>query len=55
MFYASRKYKIVCKETCFHVKNIGEKNKVEYKTLEDAVKDGCRCCKDCLNERDGKV
>jgi methylphosphotriester-DNA--protein-cysteine methyltransferase len=48
MFYASKKYKIVCKEDCFHVNNIKEKNLIVYESLNDALKDGCRPCKHCF-------
>lgn len=51
MFYASKNYKVVCKENCFHKKNIKNKNLIIYKTYEQAIKDGCRPCKHCLNKK----
>ena len=47
-YIASKKYKIVCKETCFHIKNIKEENKNFYDDLKQALIDGCRPCKHCL-------
>jgi len=47
VYYASKKYKIVCKENCYHVKNISLANLIYYETLKDAILDGCRECKDC--------
>jgi len=49
-YYASKRYRVVCKEDCYHVKNIKPENIVEYITLEDAIADGCRPCKHCLKE-----
>jgi methylphosphotriester-DNA--protein-cysteine methyltransferase len=48
MFIASKNYKVVCKDTCFHVKNIANKNRLEYTTIEEALADGCRKCKHCF-------
>jgi hypothetical protein len=48
MYIASKKYKIVCKDTCFHVNNIAVKNRIEYETIDEAIMDGCRKCKDCF-------
>lgn len=50
MFIASSKYKVVCKDTCFHVKNISDKNKITYKTIDEALNDGCRKCKHCFRK-----
>ncbi|MFW6008350.1 MAG: hypothetical protein ACOCP8_03700 [archaeon] len=41
MFYASKNYKIVCEENCFHVKNIKDKNLLIYKTLNETLNDDC--------------
>ena len=51
MFYASKNYKVVCKEDCYHVKNILDKNKLEYSTLQEALDDGCRECKHCFKDK----
>jgi len=51
MFIASKKYKIVCKDTCYHVRNIKFKNLITYKTLEEACADNCRPCKHCLKDQ----
>jgi methylphosphotriester-DNA--protein-cysteine methyltransferase len=48
LYFASKKYKIVCKEGCSHIKNILGRNLLIYKSLEEAIKDGCRPCKHCL-------
>lgn len=48
MYFASKNYKIVCKESCYHVKNIKEKNLVTYETVEEAISKGCRQCKHCF-------
>lgn len=50
MFYASKNYKVVCKDSCFHVNNIVDKNKLEYETLDQALNDGCRKCKHCFKD-----
>lgn len=44
---ASKKYKIACKESCFHVKNIKKENLVIYNSIEEAIGNGCRPCKHC--------
>jgi methylphosphotriester-DNA--protein-cysteine methyltransferase len=48
MYVASKRYKIVCEDSCYHVRNIKESNKILYQTLKDAIADGCRPCKHCL-------
>lgn len=48
MFYASKNYMVLCKESCFHVKNIKQKNLLTYKTMDEAIEDGCRKCKHCF-------
>jgi len=54
-YYASKRYKVVCKKGCYHVKNIKPENIVEYITLEEAIDDGCRPCKHCLREREKEI
>lgn len=51
IYIASKHYKIVCKEHCFHVKNMKEENKVSYQTTALALEDGCRFCKHCFKEK----
>lgn len=51
-FYASKKYKIVCQGNCYHVKNIKPNNLLTYKTLEEALADGCRPCKHCIGKKE---
>lgn len=50
-YYASKKYKIVCREDCYHVHNIKPANLISYVSLADAIKDGCRPCKHCLGDK----
>ena len=47
LFYAGKRGKIVCAGDCYHVKNIKPENQLVYNSLEEAIKDGCRPCKDC--------
>lgn len=49
-YYASREYKIVCKESCYHVNNINDANKLVYSSLEEAIADDCRPCKHCFKD-----
>lgn len=49
-YYASKKYKIACKEGCYHIKNIKAENLIEYDSKESALNDGCKVCKDCLKK-----
>ena len=49
-YYASKAYKIVCKESCYHVNNIKDENKLVYNSLEEAIADGCRSCKHCFKD-----
>jgi methylphosphotriester-DNA--protein-cysteine methyltransferase len=50
MYIASKNYKIVCRDTCYHVKNIADKNRIEYETLNAAINDGCRRCRHCFGK-----
>lgn len=47
-YVCSKKYKILCKENCYHVKNIKEENKVWFDTVKAGLAFGCRPCKHCL-------
>lgn len=47
-YVCSKKYKVLCKEDCFHVKNMKEENKVWFDTIEEGLNYGCRPCKHCL-------
>lgn len=51
-YFASRNYRIVCMEGCYHVRNIALYNLITYETLEEALEDGCRPCKHCLGKDD---
>lgn len=47
MYLASKKGKIVCKDTCGHAKRIKKENLLTYSTVDEAVADGNRkgkCC-----------
>lgn len=47
MYLASKNGKIVCKEDCGHAKRIKAENRLSYKTIDEALADGCRkgkCC-----------
>ena len=50
-YVCSKKYKILCREDCYHVKNIKEENKVWFDTVEAGLAFGCRLCKHCLKGR----
>lgn len=50
MFYASKKYKVICLQSCYHVKNIKLENLITYETMSEAIKDGCRPCKHCMKD-----
>ena len=47
-YVCSKNYKILCKEDCYHVKNIKEENKVWFDTVEEGLEYGCRLCKHCM-------
>lgn len=49
-YFASKKYKVVCREDCFYVKNIKQENLLEYNSLFGAIVDGCRPCKHCVTK-----
>lgn len=49
-YYASKAYKIVCKESCHHVNNIKDENKLVYVNLKDAIADDCSPCKHCFKD-----
>ena len=51
-YVCSKKYKILCKEDCYHVKNIKPENMVWFNTYEDGIKYGCRPCKHCKPEKE---
>jgi hypothetical protein len=51
-YVCSKKYKILCEATCYHVNNIKEENKVWFDTIEEGLRYGCRLCKHCLGKRD---
>ena len=51
MYVASKYYKVLCEESCFHVKNIKEENKLFYETIQEGLDDGCRKCKHCLGKQ----
>ena len=46
-YVCSKNYKILCKEDCYHVKNIKEENKVWFDTVAEGLEYGCRPCKYC--------
>ena len=46
-YVCSKKYKILCREDCYHVKNIKEENRVWFETIAEGVNYGCRPCKHC--------
>ena len=47
-YVCSKKYKILCQEDCYHVKNIKEENRVWFDTIDKGIKYGCRPCKHCM-------
>lgn len=51
-YVCSKKYKILCKEDCYHVKNIKEENRVWFDTVAEGLKYGCRPCKHCKPDRE---
>lgn len=55
LFYASKRRKIVCAGDCYHVKNTKSENQLIYNSLEEAINDGCRPCKDCQGKHKAGV
>ena len=51
-YVCSKKYKILCKETCYHVKNIKSENAVWFDTYDDGLEYGCRPCKHCMTDNE---
>ena len=51
-YVCSKKYKILCESTCYHVNNIKEENRVWFDTIEEGLRYGCQLCKHCLGRRD---
>jgi methylphosphotriester-DNA--protein-cysteine methyltransferase len=49
-YVCSKKYKILCRENCYHVKNIKEENRVWFNSVEEGTAFGCRPCKHCKPE-----
>lgn len=47
-YVCSKNYKILCKEDCYHVKNIKEENRIYFYTIDEAIKYGCKPCKHCM-------
>lgn len=47
-YVCSKNYKILCKEDCYHVKNIKEENRIWFDTIDEAIKCGCKPCKHCM-------
>lgn len=54
-YVCSKKYKILCEATCYHVNNIKEENRVWFNTVEEGLQYGCRLCKHCLGKRDDLI
>jgi methylphosphotriester-DNA--protein-cysteine methyltransferase len=54
-YVCSKNYKILCREDCFHVKNMKEENKVWFDTIEEGFEYGCRICKDCRRNINRKL
>lgn len=50
LFYAGKRRKIVCSGNCYHVKDKNLESCLIYNSLEEAIADGCRPCKDCIGE-----
>lgn len=46
-YVCSKNCKILCKEDCYHVKNIKPENQVWFNSIEEGLKYGCRPCKHC--------
>ena len=51
-YVCSKKYKILCKEDCYHVKNIKPENVVWFDTFNQGIEYGCRPCKHCKPEQE---
>ncbi len=47
-YVCSKKYKILCREDCYHVKNIKPENQVWFDTIEEGLEYCDRTCKHCL-------
>ena len=47
-YVCSKNYKILCKENCYHVKNIKEENRIWFDAIDGAIKCGCKPCKHCM-------
>lgn len=47
MYIAAKKYKILCHESCYHVKNIKVSNRLTFKTIEEGLSVCIRVCKIC--------
>ena len=52
-YVCSKKYKILCKESCYHTKNIKAENKVWFDSVDDGISYGCRPCKHCMPTNEG--
>lgn len=50
-YVCSKKYKVLCEETCFHVKNIKEENKAWFNSIKEGADFGCRPCKHCIEKK----
>lgn len=50
LYVCSKNYKILCKEDCYHVKNIKPENRVWFKTITEGIDYGCRPCKHCMSD-----
>lgn len=48
----SKNYKILCKEDCYHVKNIKEENKIWFYTVDEVIKCGCKLCKHRMSTKE---
>lgn len=50
MYWGSKNSDVIHKASCRHAKNISKENRVYYKSVEDAKKDGRTPCSVCLGE-----
>ena len=48
-YVCSKKYKILCKEDCYHVKNIKSENAIWFNSINEGLEYGCRPCKHCMS------
>ena len=53
-YVCSKKYKILCKKDCYHVKNIKEENRIWFDTIDEAIKCGCKPCKHCMPTKENR-